>query len=151
MSDSIIMTNKRGSGVECAGKEPVFKMSLKVDENDTKFSTYHFIATDLSWGEAEATAVTQTVGGDLFMYCTGAQPITLTLTGMIIYPACEEATKKFRDFWKSYRIGTYKKLLELSLDEQVYYVALTSYTRQPSSSESDVDIARMTFIGTTSK
>lgn len=152
MADSIISTNKRGSGVGCTGKEPVFKMSIKLKGGDNEtLSTYYFIVTDVSWGETETTAVTQTVGGDIFLYCTGAQPVSLSLTGMVIYPACEDQPKKrFRDFWKEYRIGTYKKLLEVKLDDDVYYLALTQYTRQPTTSEADLDIGRLTFIGVAS-
>lgn len=147
MSTSIIIPNKRGSGVQCNGPEPIFKMSLKPEE----LSAYHFVATDVSWNETDTTQVVQTVGGDIFMYCTGAAPISLSLTGMVIYPACKEKQHKFRDFWSAYRLGTYKKLLELTLDENVYYVALTSYIRQPTTSEADLDIAKMTFVGVASK
>ncbi len=151
MSESIIMKNKRGSGVGCDGVKPVFTMSIKAD-NELQLSTYHFIATDLAWSETDTTAVTQTVGGDIFMYCTGAQAVSFSVTGMIIYPACEsEPEKKFRDFWNTYRIGTYKKLLEVTLDKDVYYVALTNYVRQPTSSEADLDIVKLSFIGVASK
>ena len=142
---SLILPTKRGAGVKDVSIQPVFTMEFK----GVDLEQYHIVGTDLSWGEADATSVVQTVGGDIFMYCTGAQPVALTMSAMVIYPpgTCQSKKGKFRDFWSAYRIGTYKKLLTVVLDEQAFRLALTNYTRMPTAQEADLDITRLSFIG----
>lgn len=131
---------------------PVF--IFEIEEEDDLAKTYGIVATDVALEEGETSFTTTTVGGDIYIYCTGQKPVTISLSGCILNSGkgtdveCYSNNKEFRKFYEEHRIGKKgNKPVRMTIGGDVFTGCLLGYSRKASSVPTDSDVFSFKFVG----
>lgn len=161
---SLIAT--RAPGIMCsgqAGEATTVAVKIQIDEtNEINTRTYGMVVYGFSIVEAGNTAVTASIGKNLFVYATNEAPVQITLRGVIGEITSDKSkpkrrrrrdeqsdaseVKKFPKFYEDNRVGNKGKILKIIIDDTSYYAVLTSYNRNYSTTPSVTDDVSLSFL-----
>ena len=123
--------------------------------NEQLATTYGIIATEIAIEESETSFTTTTVGGDVYIYCTGQKPVNISLSGCILDPKQAEDKKcygnndkDFRKFYEGHRIGKQgNEPVRMTIGGDAFTGCLYGYSRKASSLPTDSDVFSFKFVG----
>lgn len=127
-------------------------ITVKIDDGNL-VNQYGILATDLSITEGETAFTTTTTGGDVYIYCTGQKPVTISVSGCIVFKIpngteCKDPEKDFHAFYAEKRIGkSGSKPLTIKVGEATYSVCLTDCTRNGTSTPTELHTFNLKFVG----
>lgn len=142
-ANSTIHRHPRGAGTFLEPSKSAVYMRIAPHGSLTAFS---MLVTGVQWHEGEHHSVQSTIGGDNYMFLTGSKPVPVTITGVVIYPACV-VPYKLSAFWDTYRASEHRKPIKMLLDGRPYWIMITDIRLEAHSTENDTEQFILTGVG----